>query len=87
MLLRKFGQKPARLVTDSLVKRLDRYSGAEIESVITEAMYEAFFDNQRPLTAADLETATAHILPLADQMRDEIEALRRWGKSNARAAS
>jgi len=69
------------------VKRLDRYSGAEIECVITDAMYEAFYDNQRPLRAQDLEVATTKVLPLADQMRDEIEALRRWGKANARPAS
>jgi SpoVK/Ycf46/Vps4 family AAA+-type ATPase len=87
VLLRKYGQKHARLITDALVKRLDRYTGAEIESVIIEAMYEAFYDNQRPLTAGDLEAATTRILPLADQMRDEIEALRRWGKANARPAS
>jgi len=87
VLLRKYGQKHARLITDALVKRLDRYTGAEIESVIVEAMYEAFYDNQRPLTAQDLEAATTRILPLADQMRDEIEALRRWGKANARPAS
>lgn len=87
VLLRKYGRKPARLVTDALVKRLDRYTGAELESVITEAMYEAFYDNQRPLTAQDLEAATTRILPLADQMRDEIEALRRWGRANARPAS
>lgn len=87
VLLRKYGRKPAHLVTDALVKRLDRYTGAELESVITEAMYEAFYDNQRPLTAQDLEAATTRILPLADQMRDEIEALRRWGRANARPAS
>jgi SpoVK/Ycf46/Vps4 family AAA+-type ATPase len=87
VLLRKYGRKAGRLVTDSLAKRLDRYAGAEIESVIIEAMYEAFYDGQRPLTAQDLEAATTRILPLADQMRDEIEALRRWGKANARPAS
>jgi len=87
VLLRKYGRKSARLITDALVKRLDRYTGAEIESVIVDAMYEAFDDDQRPLTAADLEAATARIVPLADQMRDEIEALRRWGKANARPAS
>jgi len=87
VLLRKRGRKPGRLVTDALAKRLDRYAGAEIESVIDEAMHEAFYDGQRPLTAQDLEAATTCILPLADQMRDEIEALRRWGKANARPAS
>lgn len=87
VLLRNYGRKPARLVTGALVKRLDRYTGAEIESVIVDALFEAFYDDQRPLAAGDLEAATTRILPLADQMRDEIEALRRWGKANARPAS
>ena len=50
-------------------------------------MYEAFYDNQRAVTAKDLEAATAKVLPIADQMRTEIEALRSWGHANARSAS
>jgi ATP-dependent 26S proteasome regulatory subunit len=87
VLLRKYGQKSARLITESLVNRLDRFTGSEIEAVITEAMFEAFSDRQRPITAADMEAATTRVLPLADQMRDEIEALRRWGKASARSAT
>jgi len=87
VLLRKHGLSQKGLVTEGLVNKLDRYTGAEIDCVITEAMYEAFYDDQRPVTVKDLETATTKILPLADQMRGEIEELRRWGKVNARPAS
>jgi AAA+ superfamily predicted ATPase len=85
--LRKYGLPARGLITDDLVSRLDRYTGAEIECVITEAMFEAFSDNQRPIAMRDLEAATARIVPLADQMRDEIEAIRAWGRANARSAS
>jgi SpoVK/Ycf46/Vps4 family AAA+-type ATPase len=87
VLLRKHGLPTKGLVTEGLVDRLDRYTGAEIDCVITEAMYESFYDDQRPVTVKDLETATTKVLPLADQMRSEIEELRRWGKANARPAS
>lgn len=87
VLLRKHGLSQKGLVSEGLVNKLDRYTGAEIDCVITEAMYEAFYDDQRPVTAKDLEAATTKILPLADQMRGEIEELRRWGKVNARPAS
>jgi len=87
VLLRKHGLPVKGLINARLIEKLDRYTGAEIDCVITEAMFEAFYDNQRPVTARDLETAITKVLPLADQMRDEIESLRRWGKANARPAS
>ncbi|UCD30618.1 MAG: AAA family ATPase [Planctomycetota bacterium] len=87
VLLRKRDQDPKRLITETLVDKLDRYTGAEMDYVITEAMFEAFDDNQRPLFAEDLEAATTKIVPIADQMRGEIEELRRWGKANARLGS
>jgi len=87
VLLRKYGRDPTSLISDSLVNRLDRFSGAEIEHIIRDGMYEAFYDDQRALTGQDLETAAGRIVPLADQRRDEIEEMRRWGKANARPAS
>jgi ATP-dependent 26S proteasome regulatory subunit len=87
VVLRKHGLQPKGLVTDALIEQLDRYTGAEMNYVVTEAMFDAFDDNQHPVTAKDLKVAATKVLPLADQMRDEIEALRRWGKANARSAS
>jgi len=87
VLLRKRSQNPKHLITKTLIDKLDRYTGAEMDYVITEAMFEAFDDNQRPLTSEDMEAATAKIVPIADQMRGEIEELRRWGKANARSGS
>jgi SpoVK/Ycf46/Vps4 family AAA+-type ATPase len=87
VLLRKHGMQPKGLVTEALIEALDRYTGAEIQYVITEAMYEAFYDDQRAVTTKDLQAAISKILPIADQMREEIETIRRWGKANARPAS
>jgi len=87
VLLRKYGVPAKGLISERLIEKLDRYTGAEIECVITEAMFEAFSDDQRPVTAKDLAAATSKIVPIADQMRDEIEAMRGWGRANARSAS
>lgn len=87
VLLRRRGLRGTGLVTDALVRRTDRYTGAELEVLVAEAMVEAFSDKQRPVCVRDLEAATARVIPLADQRADEIEALRRWGKANARPAS
>jgi SpoVK/Ycf46/Vps4 family AAA+-type ATPase len=87
VILRKHGQPAKGLVTDALIGKLERFTGAEIEAAVTEGMYNAFFDSQRPLAAADIEEAAAHTVPLADQRCDEINELRQWGRVNARPAS
>ena len=87
VLLRKYGQMHQGLITDALIKQTEGYSGAELESVLKEALFEAFADDQRRITAKDLRTAATRTVPLADQRRDEIEGMRRWGRANARPAS
>lgn len=83
----KYGQNPRGLVTESLVRKIDRFTGAELECTLIEAMYNAFYDNQRRVSAKDLEEAATRIVPIADQMKNQIEQLRRLGKVNARPAS
>lgn len=87
VLLRKHGQTRRGLVTEALIKQTQGYSGAELEAAIKDAMFEAFSDSQRPVAARDLRAATAKIVPLADQRREQIEEQRRWGRANARPAS
>jgi len=87
VLLRKYSREPDGLITDELVAKLERYTGAEIEQVIVEALYSAFHDSQRELTSQDLGKSAREITPIADQMRTQIDALRRWGRAQARMAS
>ncbi len=87
VLLRKYGQRPEGLVSEGMISKLERFTGAEMEAAISDAMYNAFYDDQRPLLASDIEEAAAKMVPLADQRREEINALRQWGRINARPAS
>jgi SpoVK/Ycf46/Vps4 family AAA+-type ATPase len=87
VLLRKRGQNSQGLITASLIAKTERFAGAELEQAIVDALFDSFSDNQRPLTAADLEAAASRTVPVADSMRSEIEELRRWGRANARPAS
>jgi SpoVK/Ycf46/Vps4 family AAA+-type ATPase len=87
VLLRKYGQDSKNLVTADFINKTDKFTGAELEYTIIEGLHEAFYPNQRPLSPIDLEEAATRIIPIADQMRNEIEDLRRWGKVNARQAS
>ena len=61
-------------------------AGAEIEQAVIEGLYEAF-DQNRPLTMADLLEVLQNTVPLSQMMAEEIEALRRWAKQRARRAS
>jgi SpoVK/Ycf46/Vps4 family AAA+-type ATPase len=87
VLLKKYARRTSSLVTDDLVGRLERFTGAEIEQVIVEALHDAFYDDQREVKTDDLVSAAKHVVPIAEQMRGEIEALRRWGRTQARPAS
>ncbi len=85
--LRRYNRNPDGLVTNSLLMKLDRYTGAEIEQVIKEALFEAFYDGRRALAPEDLDRAANHVVPIAEQMQERIEALRAWGRRHARPAS
>jgi len=85
--LRRYGRDSDGLVSDRLLMQMDKFSGAEIEQVVKEALFEAFSDGQRDITLDDLEDATTRIVPIADQMPGKIARLREWGHRHARLAS
>lgn len=62
------------------------FSGAEIEAVVVEALYDAF-DETSELNTESLIAAAAHTVPLAVTMRERIEELRDWANTRARMAS
>lgn len=63
------------------------FGGAEIEQIVIEAMYNAFYDNERPVSTEDIMKAMSSGNPLYSSMYDQIEGLRKWGSDNARQAS
>lgn len=87
VLLRRYRRNPDGLVTNGLLMKLDRYTGAEIEQVIKEGLFEAFYDGRRALAPEDLDRAANQVVPIAEQMQERIEALRAWGRRHARPAS
>ena len=71
----------------SLVKESQNFTGAEIESSIEAAMYEAFSDNKRDITTKDILLSLKNSVPIAIIMKEEINALRQWASERARSAS
>lgn len=84
--LGKKRRRPEDFDLDGLAARAQGFSGAELEEAVREGLHEAF--------AAGCELRTAHLAdaidqthPLSRTMWEEIEALRRWARVRARAAS
>lgn len=75
-------------VDSSLCKELagmtEGFVGAEIEQVVIDALYEAFFNN-RELLFEDLVNAVKNVVPLSVTQKEQIIALRSW--ANVRAVT
>lgn len=70
-----------------LASNSNNFTGAEIESSIEAAMYEAFSDNKREINNKDILLSLKNSVPIAVIMKEEISALRYWAKERARSAS
>ena len=71
---------------EELARKAHQFSGSEIAEVIGDALYEAFVDDRRALTTADILGVISQVTPLAQVMSDEIKATREWCTSRARPA-
>ncbi len=77
---------------DALAQKAVNFSGAEIEQVIIDAMYQAFggagTGSRRDFETQDILQAISDTVPLATIARDQIEALKCWAaQAGARTAS
>jgi ATP-dependent 26S proteasome regulatory subunit len=63
-----------------------RLSGAELEQVVTAALYAAFAES-REISETDLESAIHDTVPLYDTYEERIKELRDWAKGRTRPAS
>lgn len=84
--LEKRNRKPRKFDLKTLTSLTKGFSGAEIEQVIIEAMFEAFSE-EREVETTDILNSIEETVPLSRLMKDEISSLRTWSKSRARFAS
>jgi ATP-dependent 26S proteasome regulatory subunit len=84
--LTRRGRDPSVFAVDALGEELEHFSGAELEQVVTGALFRAYA-KQRELSDADLRAAARDTTPLAVLYEEKIQALRTWGKTRARRAS
>ncbi len=84
--LRKRKRNPEDFDIDRLAEATPGFSGAEIEAVVVDALYDAF-DEVTELTTESIITAAHHTVPLSMTMRERIDDLRLWAATRARATS
>ena len=84
--LARRGRDPLNYDLNQLALKSDGFSGAEIEQVIIDGLYDAFED-ERDLSDEDLLRDLANTIPLSQTMESRISALRQWARHHARPAS
>lgn len=84
--LRRRGRDPSALDLYQCAEESDKYSGAELEQVVIEALFNTFAD-QRPLNERELLRVIRETVPLAVTMDDRLKELREWARPRTRPAS
>jgi len=84
--LRRRKRDPEKFDVLRLAEATPGFSGAELEQMVIEGLYEAF-DEGTELTTKHLLKAARASVPLSMTMREKIAYLRDWAKTRARPAS
>ena len=84
--LTKRGRDPLHFDIEDLAAQAERLTGAELEQVVTAALYTAFAES-REVCDNDLANAIDQTVPLYDTYEERIKELRDWARTRARNAS
>lgn len=76
-----------KLNMSELVKKSEGFSGAEIEEVVNEALFNAYANGQKDLEMKNLLDCIGATSPLSRTMAETIANLRKWAEQRARPAS
>jgi SpoVK/Ycf46/Vps4 family AAA+-type ATPase len=84
--LQRRGRDAGAFAAAELARELEHWSGAEIEQMVSSALFRAYAE-QRDLSEEHLRAAARELVPLATLYEEKIQALRQWGQTRARRAS
>ncbi len=77
-LLNKKGRNPEDFDLILLSQASDKYSPAELEKGINNALFIAYADDKRSMTNDDIITEIGKFMPLYNTRREELEEMRSW---------
>jgi ATP-dependent 26S proteasome regulatory subunit len=80
------GRDPLNYDLNQLALVSEGFSGAEIEQLVIDGLYDAF-ENGTELTNDDMFRNLKSTVPLSQTMESKISALRQWARNHARPAS
>lgn len=80
------GRNAALFPVVEIARELEHWSGAEVEQMVTSALFRAYGGGEE-LSEAHLRAAAHELIPLATLYEEKIQALRQWGQARARRAS
>ena len=84
--LHRRGRDPKQFDLEDLATQAQRLTGAEIEQVVSAALYTAFTAN-RDVEFHDLANAINDTVPIYDTYEERIKELRDWARTRARPAT
>jgi ATP-dependent 26S proteasome regulatory subunit len=85
--LARRNRTPSNYDIAAIANATDDFSGAELEELVVDALYEAYSSSERELKSEHLLRAAEDIKPLARSRAREITALREWASHNCRSAA
>jgi ATP-dependent 26S proteasome regulatory subunit len=80
------GRDPLNYDLNQLAQASEGFSGAEIEQLIIDGLYDAF-ESGTELANEDMFRNLKSTVPLSQTMESKITALRQWARTHARPAS
>ena len=86
IVISRHGRKADDFDVAALAKTAEQFTGAEIDAVFVDALYDAFLEDGREPSDLDLANAMARMVPIARLMDGQIAALKNWAKGRARTA-
>jgi SpoVK/Ycf46/Vps4 family AAA+-type ATPase len=86
IVIHRHGRKAEDFDSTALAQASGEFTGAEIDAVFVDALYDAFLEEREP-TDLDLINAMTRMVPLSKLMDRQITALKQWAKGRAREAA
>ncbi|MCP4870206.1 MAG: AAA family ATPase [Proteobacteria bacterium] len=85
--LGKRGRTSEGFDTWKLAEKTEKFSGAEIEQAVIDAMFDAYADDGREFTTHDILRSVRRTVPLARTMDQTIKRLKEWARDRTRPAT
>lgn len=84
--IKRAGRKPSDFDTDALSVATEGFTGAEIESIVSDGLFNAFHAGSE-LTTEILAASIKETVPLSSTMREKMDKMRKWADGRALNAS